>query len=293
MGKLTQEQAAEIRNSSEPAKQLAEQYGVSLGYIYAIRNGNYQNPEGNKPFRSRPHDPNVPYGYCQCNCGRKAPLAKQTDTSRGNIKGEPQRFVRGHGATGRPRTRYQRECRCGCGTLTWETWAPGHMMRTEEGAYNKSFLKRAEVLPPDEWAEQMLGNTKVEDRGYETACWIWQGNVNGTTGYPTARYDGRTTTIHRRLWEISHGLEFNDPRMHVHHKCEQIDCLNPDHHEAMTMGDNLRASKKVTPLTEDDVREIRRLRAEGVSVHEIGPRFGIKPGSVYNIVSRVNWSHVN
>lgn len=38
----------------------------------------------------------IPYGYCQCGCGRLAPIAPQTDTKRGWVKGKPKRFVTGH-----------------------------------------------------------------------------------------------------------------------------------------------------------------------------------------------------
>ena len=214
------------------------------------------------------------------------------DKKRGWIKGQPLRFVKGHGATGRPRTHYQRPCACGCGKMTWNKWAPGHMMRTEEGAYNRSFLKKYTARKPDEWVRDMLANTKPEDRGYETECWIWQGALNKTNGYPCATLDGRTTTIHRRMWEFMHNVEFNDRLIVVHHKCEQVDCLNPDHHQAMTHGENIRASKNITPLTEDDVRELRKLREEGWSVHELGEKFGIQGPSVYNILSGQNWGHV-
>lgn len=35
-------------------------------------------------------------GLCQCGCGEKTRLAPRTTTSRGNVKGQPQRFVYGH-----------------------------------------------------------------------------------------------------------------------------------------------------------------------------------------------------
>ena len=38
----------------------------------------------------------IPYGYCQCGCGKKTNLAKQTVTQLGHIKGQPIRFIRGH-----------------------------------------------------------------------------------------------------------------------------------------------------------------------------------------------------
>lgn len=38
----------------------------------------------------------IPYGYCECGCGRRTNIAHQTDTARGYVKGEPFRFVTGH-----------------------------------------------------------------------------------------------------------------------------------------------------------------------------------------------------
>ncbi len=38
----------------------------------------------------------IPYGFCQCGCGRLTSIAKKTTTKIGNIKGEPVRFCRGH-----------------------------------------------------------------------------------------------------------------------------------------------------------------------------------------------------
>jgi hypothetical protein len=38
----------------------------------------------------------VPYGFCECGCGERAPVAVRTTTSKGWVKGEPLRYVRGH-----------------------------------------------------------------------------------------------------------------------------------------------------------------------------------------------------
>ena len=35
-------------------------------------------------------------GMCECGCGNHAPLARQTDTARGYVKGAPVRFIYGH-----------------------------------------------------------------------------------------------------------------------------------------------------------------------------------------------------
>ncbi len=47
-------------------------------------------------LRERPAD--IPYGHCWCGCGEKTNLAKGTCTTRGRVKGQPYRFINGHGA---------------------------------------------------------------------------------------------------------------------------------------------------------------------------------------------------
>lgn len=44
---------------------------------------------------------NIPYGYCHCGCGKKTPLAKSNNAKRQEVKGQPFRFLQGHG-TRRP-----------------------------------------------------------------------------------------------------------------------------------------------------------------------------------------------
>lgn len=38
----------------------------------------------------------IPYGYCHCGCGQKTSISKFTNHRRGDVKGQPVRFVRGH-----------------------------------------------------------------------------------------------------------------------------------------------------------------------------------------------------
>jgi predicted XRE-type DNA-binding protein len=38
----------------------------------------------------------APYRKCQCGCGQDAPIAKQSDTKKGHVKGEPMRYVARH-----------------------------------------------------------------------------------------------------------------------------------------------------------------------------------------------------
>lgn len=38
----------------------------------------------------------IPYGFCQCGCGERAPVATRTRRGRQQVRGEPLRFVVGH-----------------------------------------------------------------------------------------------------------------------------------------------------------------------------------------------------
>ena len=39
---------------------------------------------------------NIPYGYCQCGCGRKTNVPKRSSKDKGWVKGVPMPFLRGH-----------------------------------------------------------------------------------------------------------------------------------------------------------------------------------------------------
>jgi hypothetical protein len=43
-------------------------------------------------------------GLCECGCGQLAPIAKVTRTERGQVKGQPVRFISGHNARGMDRS---------------------------------------------------------------------------------------------------------------------------------------------------------------------------------------------
>ncbi len=45
-------------------------------------------------------------------------------------------------------------------------------------------------------------------------------------------------------------------------------------------------------LTEEDVRTIRRLHAAGVSILEISYQYRVGPSTVYSIVMRTSWCHI-
>lgn len=39
----------------------------------------------------------IPHGFCHCGCGNKTTISKRSDSAAGCVKGEPRRYLQGHG----------------------------------------------------------------------------------------------------------------------------------------------------------------------------------------------------
>lgn len=70
-------------------------------------------------------------------------------------------------------------------------------------------------------------------------CWEWTG-ARHPRGYGEVRHEGRKWRAHRLVWtllvgEIPKGLE-------IDHLCRNTGCVNPDHLEPVTHGENMRRS---------------------------------------------------
>lgn len=81
-------------------------------------------------------------------------------------------------------------------------------------------------------------------------CWQWLGNVvgkrnkTGSLPYGTIIRNGRTVRVHRVFYQRATGI---DPgKNHVHHKCHNTLCVNPDHLEAMTQADHNRIHQNLS-----------------------------------------------
>jgi len=149
-------------------------------------------------------------------------------------------------------------------------------------------------------------------------CWLWTG-CRDSWGYGQLRVDGRHVKAHRLSWMIHRGPIPHG--MFVLHDCPSGDnpaCVNPSHlwlgdHPAnmadMAMkgraasGDEhgSRLYPKSRPrgrangnarLTEEVVREIRRLRATGSTQTAIAGQLGVSISQVSKIVRRESWRHV-
>lgn len=72
----------------------------------------------------------------------------------------------------------------------------------------------------------------VADRGYVTACWVWNGPPHHDGGYARVHVEGRQVYAHRVAYELANGPIPDG--LELDHLCEVKLCVNPEHLEAVT-----------------------------------------------------------
>lgn len=138
--------------------------------------------------------------------------------------------------------------------------------------------------------------------GEPDACWPWKGS-RGKSGHGKFTVDRYSEHAHRAAWKFAFG---DLPAgVCVLHRCDNPPCCNPRHLFTGSRADNIRdmivkgrdrkahgAANGLAKLTDDQVREMRRLYAEGAYQRTLAKRFGISQGAVSAIVTRRTWRHV-
>lgn len=174
-------------------------------------------------------------------------------------------------------------CMCGCGQkapLAAQTdlrlgYVRGEPVRFIRG--HVGHTKRRTIASPD---------YAVEDRGYETPCWIWKGRYFAS-GYPRfASRRRRTQLAHRAMFEqevgpIPDGCQLD-------HLCQQIACIRPTHLEAVSLSEHARRghARKRRKIIERLSREdIALIRASTLSDRAVASLLGIEPMVVHDIRS--------
>lgn len=77
----------------------------------------------------------------------------------------------------------------------------------------------------------------------QSHCWLWTASK-----YPSGYGQFDHNTAHRRSYEFAHPGK-NIAGMHVDHLCRRVDCVNPDHLEAVTPSENQRRGYSVNIMT--------------------------------------------
>lgn len=135
-----------------------------------------------------------------------------------------------------------------------------------------------------------------------SGCWLWTATV-APNGYGRISVQGRMALAHRLSFQLF--CRPLQPGEQACHRCDNRLCINPDHLFAGTAADNAQDAIKKgrrsagsawggegnpnRRLTENDVREIRRLHAAGARGVDLARAFGLTRSGVCEITKRRSW----
>ena len=146
------------------------------------------------------------------------------------------------------------------------------------------------------WAKVNKNGAKVENM--QTCCWEWIAST-GTDGYGVFGIKDRAA--HAFSYELAYGPIERDEdgkrKLWVLHKCDNRKCCRPDHLFLGTAKDNThdaaikgRLSTKMNP---DKVKTTRELYKTGkYSTRALGKIFGVDGNTIWKIIHRRTWAHV-
>lgn len=135
----------------------------------------------------------------------------------------------------------------------------------------------------------------------EAGCWIWTGYTS-KIGYGQIGIGRQVVPAHRAAWAAFNGpIPFGKKVLHT---CDVRDCINPEH---LFLGDQLDNIKDMvrkgrhtrgeshaySTLTEDIVRAIRAEHASGAPAAQIARQRQMSYRTVYGIIRRERWAHVD
>lgn len=166
-------------------------------------------------------------------------------------------------------------------------------------SWSNSFRQRNKSLIEKFWEKVLLDD--------DDKCWEWQASKNrkgyGNFYVSVGHSKDKHWLAHRMAWKLTNG-KIPDG-LHVCHHCDNPGCVNPSHLFVGTNRDNVLDSKKkgrrverkgeehpMAKLTEDEVKQIRELRKEGMTLMTLGEMFGVSYATIGYIASRRLWSHV-
>lgn len=137
----------------------------------------------------------------------------------------------------------------------------------------------------------------------ENGCWIWTKNLS--RGYGTFKIEGKRSPIKATRWAYEYFNQAKIPssRIFVCHKCDVRACVNPDHLFLGTTQENIDDAKfkdrfkkgenhPSAILTEDEVKQMRILKRQGMGVTKISQQFKVSRQRVWRICRGDEWTHV-
>ena len=138
---------------------------------------------------------------------------------------------------------------------------------------------------PRRFVHNHHGRKAVVDVDATSGCWNWTGAT--CHGYGKLMRDGVTHLAHRYYYEQRHGPVPSGH--HVHHRCENPLCVNPDHLEPLLP--LAHGQRHAESLTAEDVVVIKHL-ALTQSRRTIAQQFNVSAVHITNIVNGKKWGVV-
>ena len=218
---------------------------------------------------------------CKCGCGEDAGVYAQTDCRRGDIKGMPRKFIRGHNVRGRDVSEHTREL----------------LSRH----HNPLSIRPSKSLEESFW-EKVNKDGPVPTHCPELgSCYLWTAGKH-PLGYGLL-WDSEIAAL-RRATHVSFFLCTGEwPVLHMLHKCDNPKCVRFSHLEEGTRSKNMQDAVKrgllVNPKGEDaprakltwaQVSTIRTKYAQGnTTCRELAKKYGVNNSSISCIVRGVKW----
>lgn len=174
-----------------------------------------------------PQDTSIPLGLCQCGCGQPTRLAPENDASKGWVRGEYLRYVKGHvhKVNNVPLANPSGICMCGCGEpapIARMTYASKGIVAGQPQMFIKGHEHR-HIGP--KWEVDPVTN-----------CWLWLLGLDDK-GYAMSERDGKTCRGHTVNYEAKYGPV--PEGLELDHLCRVRRCVNPDHVEPVTHAENM------------------------------------------------------
>jgi len=139
----------------------------------------------------------------------------------------------------------------------------------------------------------------------ESGCMIWTGGKN-EKGYGLIHLNKKMNKAHRIAYLIYYGYLPHD--MEVMHSCDNPICVCPDHLSLGTHKENMTDAKNKnrtylipprkgrlnnkTVLTEENVKEIRKLLQDGCRKKDLSRKFNVTMENIRCIELRKSWKHI-
>jgi hypothetical protein len=133
---------------------------------------------------------------------------------------------------------------------------------------------------------------KVEARD-PGVCWPWLGGKQPSGYGRLVTHDRGLVGAHVVSWEVNRG-ERNG--LHVLHRCDNPNCVNPGHLFLGTNDDNIAdkmaKQRQKRTLSIESARSVRELHASGVPQRAIARALGVSRGCIQGVLRRRSWRYV-